>query len=810
MVNGAHPPRGILNRVLDREPAEATPRSEELASPQSGRRTLVAYLGPDLADSAVRRRVAQWRDAGFEVLPLAFTRNAGGGHSAEFVNLGRMTPLSRARRIGPLMRAAVRIVARRRMLAKVRLFAARNLDIALLALLARRVSGSSAPIVYEVLDVNTSCTEPGWRGRFLRRLERWVLVRTDLLVVSSPYFATAYYQGFLGYRGNWFLFENKIPRWIGVERQALAPPGVLGEPRRRRWRVGWFGYLDDEKSWRILRTVAERLPDDVAICVRGTPYTHFDMDRFLADVDALDNVTYGGPYRNPEDLAEVYGAVDLVWSTDFNFPNTNSKWVLTNGIYEAGFFNKPVLGLVGSAVGEFLSKHGSGWTLSEPMEESLMRFIRNLTPERYEAKRREIAALPAQLFIEGNEIAAIWQMVQERGAAENLPKMRERIPRLDADEPEPADAGASVPDLGEAGFAARRKIVVMGLFPPPINGQRIVNQRMLECFDAAATVLRCDIDRFPSIGKFSKLFSAILGCGLLLRARMRGFSTVYLAPHSGAGLICSCLLALTARSAGFRLAVHYHSYRNLGRRSRLMSAFLALCGPDALHIVLAPPMADDLRRFYPSVRQVTVLSNTTFVEPGLPARPSALRRLRIGHLSNLSREKGIATVFECMRALLRHRIDCELWLAGPAEDAETSALIAAAQEEFRDRINYFGPMAASDVDTFYREIDVFLFPTLYEHEAEPLVIADALANGVPVFATDRGCIKYMIGESGGRVLPLESFVERAAAQVGAWAENRQELAQASARARDRFVQARQEALGQLDRLLATVLATQGG
>lgn len=415
--------RGFLGPVttMFTGPADRVPVS---------RNAVVAYFGPDLDDSVVRRRVAQWRHAGFKVLPLAFSRNAAPRPAPEeFVSLGHVMPLSRARRVLPLILAACRLVARRRTLAGVDLFVARNLDIALLALFARWTSGSPALLIYEVLDINQSCTEPGWRGALFRRIERWVLACVDLLVVSSPYFATDYYEELLRYRRQWFLFENKIPKWIGPPLltrpvAAAAPPVASGG--RRRWSIGLFGYLDDEKSWRILRGLAETLPDQVSIIVRGSPYTNFDMRRFLADVDRLENVSYGGPYRNPEELVEVYGAVDIVWSMDFNFPDSNSKWLLTNGLYEAGFFGKPVLGLRGTAVGQALETWGSGWCLDGPVEATVVDFMRNLTVEQYEAKRQEIGRLSADLFVETDEIERIWTIVQEQKLRTDAPAVQKQ------------------------------------------------------------------------------------------------------------------------------------------------------------------------------------------------------------------------------------------------------------------------------------------------------------------------------------------------------------------------------------------------
>jgi succinoglycan biosynthesis protein ExoL len=398
--------------------AEASLRAAAAVAPGS-QSAAVAYFGPDLDDPAVRRRVAQWRYAGFEVLALAFSRRGREvGRGEGLLSLGRLAPQSRAGRILPLMLAGCRLLRRRKHLANADLFIARNLDNACLGLFARWVAGNDAPFVYEVLDINPSCTGPGWQAALLRQLEKWLLARVDLLVVSSPHFISAYYQDVLHFRNSWLLFENKIPRYVELPRSSLRAPGAgadeqpreAGQPRR--WRIGWFGYLDDQRAWSILRGVAAALPDRVSVHVRGLPYTNFDTEAFLAEVRALPNVTYDGPFRNPDDLADMYESVDIVWSADCNAPSANSKWLLTNGIYEAGYFGKPVIGLARTAVGEFLTEYRSGWCLSEPIEEQLIALMENLTVEQYEEKCKAIAELRADRFVETDEVDVIWDLVR--------------------------------------------------------------------------------------------------------------------------------------------------------------------------------------------------------------------------------------------------------------------------------------------------------------------------------------------------------------------------------------------------------------
>ena len=350
-----------------------------------------------------------------------------------------------------------------------------------------------------------------------------------------------------------------------------------------------------------------------------------------------------------------------------------------------------------------------------------------------------------------------------------------------------------------------RKVLVFGLFPPPVDGQRIVTQRMFQEIATTTTAVRRELDRFPRLGFLSKPLSAVAAALLMLPARFAGFSAVYLAPHSGIGLLYSSFLAGASRLFGYTLYVHYHSYRNMGRHSALMGLFLAVCGPRAVHIVLAPPMEWGLRRYYKSVKRVEVLSNSVFIPPAKRAHNFNGRRIRVGHLSNLSREKGIEIVLECLRRLRARHIEIEFVIAGPATDPATERLISRAAAEFGTYLQYLGPLRQAEVHRFYEAIDVFLFPTMYEHEAEPLVLIDAVSVGVPVVATDRGCIGYLLEATGGCVFAAADFVERAVEQMALWDRDRAALAETSERAQSRFQALHHAAQAHLNGLLSRIL-----
>jgi succinoglycan biosynthesis protein ExoL len=143
------------------------------------------------------------------------------------------------------------------------------------------------------------------------------------------------------------------------------------------------------------------------IYVRGRPYGNFDTEGFLDDIARLSNVVYGGPYKSPDDLSAIYGAVDIVWSADLNALDGNSRWLMTNATYEALYFGKPIISLSETAVGNFVAEHDAGWCIDEPVEEALIDLFTHLSEDQYRAKCATIAAIPRDCFVESDEIEQI-------------------------------------------------------------------------------------------------------------------------------------------------------------------------------------------------------------------------------------------------------------------------------------------------------------------------------------------------------------------------------------------------------------------
>jgi glycosyltransferase involved in cell wall biosynthesis len=263
----------------------------------------------------------------------------------------------------------------------------------------------------------------------------------------------------------------------------------------------------------------------------------------------------------------------------------------------------------------------------------------------------------------------------------------------------------------------------------------------IEVIDTSGTV-----DRSPLRYHLSRAQSHLRAILAVRRHRARP-ATVYLAGAGGGGLWYQLAVVVVARLAGCLIVFHHHNYSCVQRPRVALRLLIRAGGPRLRHVVLSERMGRELSRTYAAARDVLVCSNAGLLGPADP--PSGKRPagpLVLGHLSNLSVEKGLATVLATVRRLRGTGFPVRLLLAGPASGEEPAALVRSAEAEFGDALTYLGPIAAGDVDTFYRQLDVFLFPSTYRHEAEPLVVLEAARIGVPTVAFDIGTIRSLVAD----------------------------------------------------------------
>jgi glycosyltransferase involved in cell wall biosynthesis len=305
-------------------------------------------------------------------------------------------------------------------------------------------------------------------------------------------------------------------------------------------------------------------------------------------------------------------------------------------------------------------------------------------------------------------------------------------------------------------------VVFMGALPPPIGGAAKNNQIMVSALEPLVDLVlintslsKLSHDRF-SIHKLQRIKVILHGISKIWKCRRKlRNSAFYFVPDGGLGVLSQLPLAVLMRILTSNIFIHHRNYSYIDTPSALHRALWQITGLQARHIFLSPTMTIEFSRVY-GLYQSLEVSNLAFldVKPASRSQPSE-GCWRVGHLSNLCREKGAHDVMDCFEQAVRRSVPISLHLAGPILDADVQERISILERRYPDKIRYYGSLSGVEKDRFFHELDLFLFPTRFKKEAMPNVLFESLAAGTFVIAYGRGCIPDMLPPDDGLVVSLD-------------------------------------------------------
>lgn len=361
--------------------------------------TTIAFFGHDAADAAVRRRVKSFTGDGMAVIGFMMRRREA-QPEWENVDLGLTRDGAFIQRIKQVLAGARKAAARRDLLETADVIYARNLDMLACAFLAKRHANLKTPVIYESLDVHRLLTRADLVGRMFRALERALLKRTRALVVSSPGFLRNHFERH--YQGDFtaYVVENRLSSdsEFGPRPHAVTQPSANVDGKLV---LGWVGMLRCQRSLDLLCNLADAFPDSLEIHLHGIP-ARTEIRDFEAEIARRPNMTFFGKFRSPEDLAGIYGSLDVVWAGDFMEAGYNSVWLLPNRIYEGGYYATPSIAPAGTETAAWIERNECGFVIDEPLEQTLPNLVGRLKDDRREiaAYAARLASLPEDLFVQ--------------------------------------------------------------------------------------------------------------------------------------------------------------------------------------------------------------------------------------------------------------------------------------------------------------------------------------------------------------------------------------------------------------------------
>ena len=346
---------------------------------------------------------------------------------------------------------------------------------------------------------------------------------------------------------------------------------------------------------------------------------------------------------------------------------------------------------------------------------------------------------------------------------------------------------------------------VVGRFPPPLDGQAIATERLASLLEPAGTVGRVNVsapegdlavaDVRLRLGRVRHY----AGMGAHARAALQAAPMApVLWPSISSNVLGHARDLLTVVPAFQRRqpvfgVVHRGDFAALYRRPLTRTSGLALTRRLSGLVFLSHQLAADCAPWVPPAKRF-VIPNTLATETTATAREARAKQergpgrpLRLLYLSNMIPSKGYADVLKAVGILRDRGVAATADFAGRwTADADRRTFEqAVADWDLGDRVRHHGGVSQAQARALHLAADVFVLPTYYPVEAQPLTVIEALAAGTPVVVTPHASLPEMVraGQEARFVPPrTPAAIADAVAQLlpaEAWR-------QASADARERF------------------------
>lgn len=316
------------------------------------------------------------------------------------------------------------------------------------------------------------------------------------------------------------------------------------------------------------------------------------------------------------------------------------------------------------------------------------------------------------------------------------------------------------------------RAILVGPLPPPRNGQnmafsmavRFIREKQLP-FTLVDLADRTSAGRANGEVTWNRLSTLMRAVSTFLTQLGRSNQVVYLTiAQTLAGFLRDSLFIWPARILGRRLILHLHGggylrfYRSQGK---MIQTLMQLTLAKVDWFVVEGELLRDQFSFVPNADQRTVvvrnpLPDELTVEQQIRTRqPGA--PLQVLYLSNLTETKGYWDVLEAVKILRQKGLDIRADFCGafrsdphaeryPDSDSAQSAFLATIADGLAPYVNYHGVVGGDEKRQRLLDADIFILPSYYLGEGQPVSLIEAIAFGLPVITTNYQGIPEMVDQ----------------------------------------------------------------
>lgn len=248
-----------------------------------------------------------------------------------------------------------------------------------------------AKYIYELSDIIYGSKKYNFCMPILKKIEKLMVKKSELTVMTS--------EGF-----KYFLFKDQHIPNVLIKPNQMSPffknikRNAFDFRNKDSLNFSFIGQVRYPNTiFRFAKIIGEKFPNHTFSFYGEGNYSYLSKSlskKFL-------NIYDFGRYKNPEDLESIYSKTDMV-VTCYHTKSLNVRIAEPNKLYECMFFCKPIIVSEKTFLSTQVKHFGCGYMLDAYSDESIIKFIDNISLQKlYEMSKKE-SNIPTELLIDNS------------------------------------------------------------------------------------------------------------------------------------------------------------------------------------------------------------------------------------------------------------------------------------------------------------------------------------------------------------------------------------------------------------------------
>ena len=310
------------------------------------------------------------------------------------------------------------------------------------------------------------------------------------------------------------------------------------------------------------------------------------------------------------------------------------------------------------------------------------------------------------------------------------------------------------------------KILVIGPLPNPIDGCSLSNSTLCKNLQKQKISFKTINTNVKSVSSNQGTSFSLKKAFIFFKVYFKVFSVfssdvVYLTPgQTFFGVLKYSPFIVLSQWLRKPYVIHVHG-NYMGKEYQLLEGikkriFYKLVSKASAGIVLSISLKDNFKDLLP-IDKVVVVENFANDELYLNFDKKVKEKEipSILFLSNLIAEKGIIDLLDALIILKAKNIKFKTFLAGKIEQ-EFSEIIDQKMRSIGEQVEYLGVIKGDQKQNILNKANIFVLPTYYKMEGQPISILEAMATGNIIITTKHAGIPDVFSEKNGYFVDPQS------------------------------------------------------